>query len=154
MFHIVLVEPEIPPNTGNIIRLCVNIGARLSLIEPLGFALEHKSLSRSAMDYREKVQMEVYSSIHALFDTCQPKRVFAATTKAQQLYTAVTYQPGDLLIFGPESRGLDKTLLDILPDDTKIRIPMNDRSRSLNLANAVAVVAYEAWRQNGFGEGV
>ena len=154
MFHIVLVEPEIPPNTGNIIRLCVNAGARLSLIEPLGFDLQHKSISRSAMDYytclQQRAQIEVHPDFQALLDKYRPVRLFAATTKAQQLYTEVHYQPDDFLIFGPESRGLNQSLLNLLPDNNKIRIPMCSAGRSINLANAVAIITYEAWRQQQF----
>lgn len=158
MFHIVLVEPEIPPNTGNIIRLCVNTGAHLSLIEPLGFDLQHKSISRSAMDYysclQQQAHIEVHRDFQALLDKYQPARLFAATTKARQLYTEVDYQPGDFLVFGPESRGLDQDLLRLLPDHSKIRIPMCSTGRSLNLANAVAIITYEAWRQQQFGQAI
>jgi tRNA (cytidine/uridine-2'-O-)-methyltransferase len=153
MFHIVLYEPEIPPNTGNIIRLCANTGMQLHLIEPLGFPLDDSKMRRAGLDYHEWASMQVHANLEAFLAKLQPNRIFACSTHGQQNYAEVTYRPGDVFLFGPETRGLPKPLLATFPSTQIIRIPMRAQSRSLNLANAVAVIAYEAWRQNGFAEG-
>lgn len=194
LFNIVLYQPEIPPNTGNIMRLCANTGCRLHLIEPLGFSLEDKQLRRAGLDYEVPHQTKIYSSIEEYFkkeplsmnidlesirnnlkselnsnpmhhlglnldlidlnkdsSLSSPKPiVYLCSTKANRNYATVTYKPGDSFIFGPETRGLPQDILQAFPDDQKIKIPMKAPSRSLNLANAVAVIVYEAWRQQGF----
>jgi tRNA (cytidine/uridine-2'-O-)-methyltransferase len=151
MFNVALFEPEIPPNTGNIIRLCANSGSRLHLIHPLGFGLEDKQLRRAGLDYHDLACVEEHADLQAFVDTHQPGRLFACSTRARRPYTEVEFRPGDTLLFGPESRGLPQSLLDALPDEQLIRIPMRAPSRSLNLSNAVAIILYEAWRQQGFG---
>lgn len=147
---IVLYEPEIPPNTGNIMRLAANTGASLSLIEPLGFELEDARLKRAGLDYREFANVRVYPSLAAYRESVRPERVFAFTTKATTPHTAPRYRAGDALLFGPETRGLPARVLADLPAERKLRIPMQRHSRSLNLGNAVAIAIYEAWRQSGF----
>jgi len=150
MLNIVLYEPEIPPNTGNIIRLCANMGARLHLIHPLGFQLEEKALKRAGLDYHEWVSVCEHDNYSSFINTEKPARIIACTTKATQFYHELKFNSAEYLLFGPESRGLPKELLDALPSEQKIRIPMQAASRSLNLSNAVAIIAYEAWRQLGF----
>ncbi len=150
MFDIVLFEPEIPPNTGNIIRLCANTGARLHLIHPLGFNLSEKQLRRAGLDYHEWVSIKEYDSLEQYRFLCNSPRLFACTTKAQQNYSSKKYQANDAFLFGPESRGLPPQVLNQFTDSDKIRIPMCTSSRSLNLSNAVAVILYEAWRQCDF----
>jgi len=147
MLNIVLFEPEIPPNTGNIIRLCANTGFQLHLIEPLGFAWDDKRLRRAGLDYHEFTAIQKHESYAAFLRDEQPARLFALTTKGTPAHSAVSYQAGDYLLFGPESRGLPAEILDALPPEHKIRIPMRAESRSMNLSNAVSVVVYEAWRQ-------
>jgi tRNA (cytidine/uridine-2'-O-)-methyltransferase len=147
MLNIVLFEPEIPPNTGNIIRLCANTGFQLHLIEPLGFAWDDKRLRRAGLDYHEYTALKKHASYAAFLAAEAPQRLFALTTKGTPAHSAVSYQPGDYLLFGPESRGLPPEILDALPAEQKIRIPMRAESRSMNLSNAVSVVVYEAWRQ-------
>lgn len=147
MLNIVLFEPEIPPNTGNIIRLCANTGFRLHLIEPLGFAWDDKRLRRAGLDYHEFTAIQKHESYEAFLRVEQPARLFALTTKGTPAHSVVSYQAGDYLLFGPESRGLPAEILDALPPAQKIRIPMRAESRSMNLSNAVSVVVYEAWRQ-------
>ena len=147
MFEIALFEPEIPPNTGNIMRLCANTGARLHLIEPLGFNLDDRQLKRAGLDYREYAQVTTHKSIKEMIKRLNPGRVLAVTTKGRMTFSNVKYQDDDLILFGPETRGLPGQILDNLPPEQKIRIPMLANSRSLNLSNAVAVVVYEAWRQ-------
>ncbi len=153
MFHIVLFEPEIPPNTGNIIRLCANSGSTLHLIHPLGFTLEEKRLRRAGLDYREWAGVREHADLAAFTSACRPARLFACTTRATRCYADVTYAAGDALLFGPETRGLPRSLLDGLPPERRIRIPMRPESRSMNLSNAASVVLYEAWRQQGFAGG-
>jgi tRNA (cytidine/uridine-2'-O-)-methyltransferase len=150
MFHIVLYEPEIPPNTGNIIRLCANTGARLHLIHPLGFQLDDKRLRRAGLDYREWAEMREHGSLDEFVEQVKPERLFAFTTKARRCYAEADFRPGDALLFGPETRGLPAARLDALPEPQRLYIPMQPDSRSLNLSNAVALVLYEAWRRNGF----
>ncbi|WP_416411167.1 tRNA (uridine(34)/cytosine(34)/5-carboxymethylaminomethyluridine(34)-2'-O)-methyltransferase TrmL [Pantoea sp. App145] len=147
MLNIVLFEPEIPPNTGNIIRLCANTGFQLHLIEPLGFAWDDKRLRRAGLDYHEFTAIRHHANYAAFIATEAPQRVFALTTKGTPAHSAVRYQAGDYLVFGPESRGLPAEILNALPPEQKIRIPMMPESRSMNLSNAVSVVVYEAWRQ-------
>jgi len=147
MLNIVLFEPEIPPNTGNIIRLCANTGFQLHLIEPLGFAWDDKRLRRAGLDYHEYTALKKHASYAAFLAAEAPQRLFALTTKGTPAHSAVSYQPGDYLLFGPESRGLPPEILNALPAEQKIRIPMRAESRSMNLSNAVSVVVYEAWGQ-------
>lgn len=152
MFHIVLVEPEIPPNTGNIIRLSANCGSHLHLIEPLGFDLSNKQLRRAGLDYHDLAHVSVHESLEAFYAGVKPERVFACSTKGRTDFTDARYQPGDTFIFGPETRGLPESFLASLPAGRVIRIPMLKGSRSLNLSNAAAIIVYEAWRQNGFAQ--
>lgn len=147
MINIVLFEPEIPPNTGNIIRLCANTGFSLHLIEPLGFAWDDKRLRRAGLDYHEFTAIRRHANYQAFLDSEQPERLFALTTKGTPAHSAVAWQAGDYLMFGPESRGIPAEILNSLPAMQKIRIPMVAQSRSMNLSNSVAVVIYEAWRQ-------
>ena len=149
-FDLVLFEPEIPPNTGNIIRLCANTGARLHLIEPLGFEWDNARLKRAGLDYHDLAHVTLYEDLPHFIEQVAPERLFAFTTKARTTYTRAQFKPGDALMFGPETRGLPQSLLDATPQDMKLRIPMQEGSRSLNLANAVSVVLYEAWRQLDF----
>lgn len=147
---VVLYEPEIPPNTGNIIRLCANTGAALHLIAPLGFELDDKRLRRAGLDYHEFAAVQLHASLHDYLQAIQPQRLLACTTKGTRLHDGIGYRPGDALLFGPESRGLPDTVLaEILPEH-RLRLPMLPGSRSLNLSNAVAIFVYEAWRQQGF----
>lgn len=150
MFHIVLYEPEIPPNTGNIIRLCANTGAQLHLIEPLGFEPDDKKLRRAGLDYHVWTEIKKYPNLDTFLQQHNPARVFACSTHGTQNYAKPHYQPGDVFLFGPETRGLPKSFLATLPPETILRIPMLPNNRSLNLSNAVAVVLYEAWRQHDF----
>lgn len=153
MFHIVLYQPEIPPNTGNIIRLCANTGCELHLIEPLGFSLDDKHLRRAGLDYHEFTSVKRYRSLDIFSRKIKPGRLFAFSTKAEQPYSKTKYKKGDALIFGPETRGLPMEFLNSLPTNQRLRLPMIENSRSLNLSNTVAVVVYEAWRQHGFSGG-
>ncbi len=150
MFHVVLYEPEIAPNTGNIIRLCANTGAGLHLIEPLGFELDDRRVRRAGLDYAERSAVSVHSSLQEFFDRAAPRRVLAFSTKASKTYSELRYADDDALLFGPETRGLPREVLDALPPEQWMRIPMRPGNRSLNLSNAVAIACYEAWRQLGF----
>lgn len=150
MLHIVLFEPEIPPNTGNIIRLCANTGYDLHLIEPLGFSFDNKQLRRAGLDYHEFAHVKIHKNYPAFLETEQPTRIFALTTKGGPSHSEVQYQPNDYLLFGPETRGLPASILDALPMSQKIRIPMIENSRSMNLSNSVAVAVYESWRQMNY----
>lgn len=150
MFHIVLFEPEIPPNTGNIIRLAANTGCQMHLIEPLGFALDDKRLRRAGLDYGEWRDIRRHGNWASFLADCQPERVFALTTKGTRHPTQAQFRAGDYLLFGPESRGLPEAIRSALPAEHLLRIPMRPGSRSLNLSNAVSVVVYEAWRQLDF----
>lgn len=150
MIHIALFEPEIPPNTGNIIRLCANAGVALHLIHPLGFDLSTKQCRRAGLDYHEMANVYEYEDFDRFLAAHKDKRLFACTTKATQAHSTPTYQDNDMLLFGPESRGLPTHILDTLPIDQKIRIPMQENSRSLNLSNATAIILYEALRQLAF----
>ena len=155
MFHVVLVEPEIPPNTGNVIRLCANTGAQLHLIEPLGFPLDDARMRRAGLDYHEYAQMKVHSSWDAFLTNERPdaSRMFALTTHGSTPFAAVAFHPGDVFVFGSETKGLELNLRESFPSTQRIRLPMRPDNRSLNLSNTVAVVVYEAWRQNGFAGG-
>jgi tRNA (cytidine/uridine-2'-O-)-methyltransferase len=150
MFHCVLYQPEIPPNTGNIIRLCANTNIVLHLIHPLGFQLEDKRMKRAGLDYHEWVRVQQHDNFETFLAQVPITRLFACSTKGTQNYADLRYQAGDAFIFGPETRGLPATVLTQFPATHIIRIPMHATSRSLNLSNAVAVILYEAWRQQGF----
>ncbi|QJQ95697.1 MULTISPECIES: tRNA (uridine(34)/cytosine(34)/5-carboxymethylaminomethyluridine(34)-2'-O)-methyltransferase TrmL [Halomonadaceae] len=154
MLDVVLFEPEIPPNTGNLIRLCANTGFRLHLIEPLGFVLDDKRLRRAGLDYHEWAAVRVHRDWSAFVESVAPQRVFAISTRGRTGYHEPAYRPGDALLFGPETRGLPQAMLDALPESQRLRIPMLPDSRSLNLSNACAVIAFEAWRQFGFAGAV
>jgi tRNA (cytidine/uridine-2'-O-)-methyltransferase len=150
MFNIVLLEPEIPPNTGNIIRLAANTGSKLHLIEPIGFRLEDKLLRRAGLDYREWANVVCYRSYKDFLKLSKINQLYGFSTKAKRIYSEAKFTPGDALLFGPESRGLPVEVLDSLNSDNKLRIPMVEDSRSLNLANTVSIAVYEAWRQQDF----
>lgn len=147
---VLLYQPEIPPNTGNAIRLCANTGARLHLIEPLGFELEDKQLRRAGLDYHEYASLQVHATLHAALDAIAPKRLFALSTRGTQAYDQPRYGPGDAFLFGPETRGLPAEVLDGIPAAYRLRLPMRPDNRSLNLSNSIAVMVFEAWRQQGF----
>ena len=150
MYDVILYQPEIPPNTGNIIRLCANTGCTLHLIEPLGFRLDRSSVRRAGLDYAELALVRTHSGIAACLAQLPGARVFAVETGGGQCYSQVRYQRGDAFLFGPETRGLPDDLLAAQPPERRVSIPMRPGNRSLNLSNAVAVMVYEAWRQNGF----
>jgi tRNA (cytidine/uridine-2'-O-)-methyltransferase len=150
MFDVILYEPEIPPNTGNVIRLCANTGARLHLIRPLGFQFDDRQLRRAGLDYHEWATVRLHRDLAAFLAEVQPTRLFAFTTKGVRSYHTVAYQSDDALLFGPETRGLPARVLAGIPPEQRLRIPMRTTGRSLNLANAVAIALYEAWRQCGF----
>ena len=153
MFDVVLYQPEIPPNTGNVIRLCANTGARLHLIEPLGFAMDNAKLRRAGLDYHEWASVRTWPSLEAFRADCKPGRLFALSTRGTQRYDATRFAADDALVFGPETRGLPQEMLESLPPAQRLRLPMRPGGRSLNLSNSVAVVVYEAWRQLGFEGG-
>ncbi|HEY6598229.1 MAG TPA: tRNA (cytidine(34)-2'-O)-methyltransferase [Pseudomonadales bacterium] len=150
MLHVLLFEPEIPPNTGNVMRLCANTGARLHLIAPLGFQLTDAKLRRAGLDYGDWADVSVHANLDAAVHALAPPRLFAFSTRGTRHYADVQYANGDALLFGPETRGLPPDVLDPISAGHRVRIPMRPESRSLNLSNAVAVVVYEAWRQLGF----
>jgi len=155
MFDVILYQPEIPPNTGNVIRLCANTGARLHLIRPLGFTLEDAQLRRAGLDYHEYAELRVHDSLDAAVAAmteanAKAPRLFALSTRNATRYDRVAFAPGDAFLFGPETRGLPQDVLASLPDGQRLRLPMRPDNRSLNLSNAVAVVVFEAWRQQGF----
>ncbi len=150
MFHIVLVHPEIPPNTGNVIRLCANTGATLHLVQPLGFPLDSSRMRRAGLDYHEFATLRVHASWVAFLEREQPRRTWALTTRGTRAPHDIAFQAGDYLVFGSETAGLPPAALDTFPADHRLRLPMRPRHRSLNLSNAVAVTVYEAWRQHGF----
>ena len=153
MLDIVLVEPEIPPNTGNVIRLAANTGARLHLVRPLGFSLDDKQLKRAGLDYHEYAALVVHDSWQAFAAAMQGRRMFAFATKAECLFTDVRYARDDVLIFGKEASGLAPTIVETIAPEMRLRLPMRPGNRSLNLSNAVAVAVFEAWRQLGFPGG-
>jgi tRNA (cytidine/uridine-2'-O-)-methyltransferase len=150
MFHIVLYEPEIPANTGNIIRLCANAGTQLHLIRPLGFELDDKKLRRAGLDYHEWVAVKEHASLSAFIETVKPERIFALTTKAKKMVSDVAFQAQDAFLFGPETRGIPENILADMGVNRCLYLPMQAGSRSLNLSNTVAIVLYEAWRQLSF----
>lgn len=150
MFHVVLYQPEIPPNTGNIIRLCANTGTHLHLVRPLGFELDEARLRRAHLDYDDMARVREHDSLETLLAGGVPARLFALSTRGGVDYDQVQYQPGDGFLFGPETRGLPQEVLERVPESSRLRIPMLPSNRSLNLSNAVAIVIYEAWRQQGF----
>lgn len=156
MFNVVLIEPEIPPNTGNAIRLCANTGAQLHLVRPLGFDLTDKQLRRAGLDYRETATIKVHDSFDTLVATERPEatRMFALTTKATRMFANAAFHPGDWFVFGAETRGLSDTLRERFAPEQCVRLPMRAGNRSLNLSNAVAVVVFEAWRQCGYTGGI
>lgn len=154
MFDVVLYQPEIPPNTGNIIRLCANSGVRLHLVKPLGFTLEDKQLIRAGLDYHEFTNLTVHEGWGECKHTLTGRRMFALSTKGGQRYSTVKFEAGDVFVFGPETRGLPDEVLAEFSDERRLRIPMRPEVRSLNLSNAAAVVVYEAWRQFGFAGAV
>ena len=155
MFHVVLVEPEIPPNTGNVIRLCANTGVQLHLVEPLGFPLDDAKMRRAGLDYHDYATMKVHKNWEAFLADTQPdpSRMFAMTTHGSSPFAKVDFKPGDVFVFVAESRGLDPALRESFAPSQRIRLPMMPDNRSLNLSNTVAVVVYEAWRQNGYAGG-
>jgi len=158
LFDVVLFQPEIPPNTGNVIRLCANTGARLHLVEPLGFALDDARLRRAGLDYHEFASLQVHASLQSAVAAIGARnghmpRVFALSTRGTIRHDTPRYAPGDAFVFGPETRGLPDAVLDATPASQRLRLPMQPGSRSLNLSNAVAVVVFEAWRQQGFAGG-
>ncbi|MFP5440872.1 MAG: tRNA (cytidine(34)-2'-O)-methyltransferase [Gammaproteobacteria bacterium] len=150
MFHLVLFEPEIPPNTGNIIRLCANTGCRLHLVRPLGFAWDDRRLRRAGLDYHEWASVQLHDDFDACRRALDGVRMFAFSAHAQCTLAEAVFAPGDALLFGPETRGLPATVLDRIAPERRLRIPMRDGSRSMNLSNAAAVAVYEAWRQQGY----
>ena len=158
MFDVILYQPEIPPNTGNVIRLCANTGARLHLVEPLGFSLDDKQLRRAGLDYHEYATLQVHASLDAALSAITQRndaapRLFALSTRGTQRLDAPTYRAGDAFLFGPETRGLPDAVLASVPETQRLRLPMQPHSRSLNLSNTVAVVVFEAWRQCGYRDG-
>lgn|SRR5688572_8548858 len=158
MFDVVLFQPEIPPNTGNVIRLCANTGARLHLVRPLGFTLEDRQLKRAGLDYHEYAALQVHDDLDAALTTIEranglPPRLFALSTRGTVRFDTPRYAAGDVFLFGPETRGLPADVLDRVPQAQRVRLPMRPDNRSLNLSNAVAVVVFEAWRQHGFDGG-
>ncbi|MBL4940175.1 MAG: tRNA (uridine(34)/cytosine(34)/5-carboxymethylaminomethyluridine(34)-2'-O)-methyltransferase TrmL [Colwellia sp.] len=154
MLDVVLFQPQIPPNTGNIIRLCANSGFRLHLIEPLGFDLDDKKLRRAGLDYHEFAAIKRHANFNVFVEQEQPKRILAITTKTKNFYGDVAFTEGDYLLFGSETAGLPEEVRVQIPDKDKIRIPMLKESRSMNLSNAAAVIVYDAWRQLGFKNSV
>lgn len=150
MFNLILYQPEIPPNTGNIIRLCANTGTNLHLVAPLGFSLEDRLLRRAGLDYHEWVAVRVHQSLADCLDEIACGRVFALSTRGRVRYDAPTYRADDCFLFGPETRGLPQNILDQIPADRRLRLPMRPGNRSVNLSNAAAVVTFEAWRQADF----
>lgn len=150
MLHVILFQPEIPPNTGNVIRLCANTGAHLHLVEPLGFVLDDARLRRAGLDYHEFASLRCHASLGACLEALGQPRVFAFSARAQRRFDRVAYQAGDALLFGPETRGLPEQALASVPADRHLTLPMRPGQRSLNLSNAVAVAVFEAWRQLGY----
>ena len=153
MFHVILYQPEIPPNTGNVIRMCANTGARLHLIAPLGFDIDEKAVRRAGMDYAELADVKVWDSLDECLEALGKPRWFAVSTRSATRYDSVQFADGDAFVFGPETRGLPQEVLEACPPERRLRIPMQAGNRSLNLSNAAAVVVYEAWRQRGFASG-
>ncbi len=153
LFHVVLYQPEIPPNTGNIIRLCANTGSTLHLIHPLGFEFDDKRLRRAGLDYREFATVQQHADFEHFLSSVEPPRWFGVSTRGRQRYDQIDYAAGDAFVFGPETRGLPQAMLDALPPERRLRLPMVPGQRSMNLSNSVAVLVFEAWRQQGFAGG-
>ncbi len=153
VFNLILYQPEIPPNTGNIIRLCANSGTALHLIAPLGFDIDQKAVRRAGMDYSLMANVKLWNSLDECFAALDAPRWFALSTRATRRYDQVRFEPGDVLLLGPETRGLPQEILEQCPSEQRLRIPMQPGNRSLNLSNAAAVVLYEAWRQHDFSAG-
>jgi len=153
MFNIVLFEPEIPPNTGNIIRLCANTGCQLHLIKPLGFDMEEKALRRAGLDYHEWANVRIHENYADFLEKEQPVTLYALTTKGKATHSETQFKEGDFLMFGPETRGLPEDVRESIPFEQWLRLPMKESSRSMNLSNTVAVMIFEAWRQNGYAGG-
>ena len=153
MFSLILYEPEIPPNTGNIIRLCANTGTKLHLVKPLGFEMDERRLKRAGLDYREFADVAVHDSLEECLNVVCPRKLYALSTRGTSIYSVPEFAEEDAFLFGPETRGLPVELLESLPEEQRLRIPMQQDIRSLNLSNAAAVVVYEAWRQQGFAGG-
>ena len=155
MFHVVLVEPQIPPNTGNVIRLCANAGAQLHLVLPMGFPIDHAKMRRAGLDYHEFASVRVHASVQQWRAAERPprERSFAFTTRGTRSYTQPAFRPGDWLVFGSETAGLAPELLEEFAPEQRLRLPLRAGNRSMNLSNAVAIAVYEAWRQNGFAGG-
>jgi len=153
MFSLILYEPEIPPNTGNIIRLCANTGVALHLVEPLGFELDEPRLKRAGLDYREFATVVTHGSLETCLEALEQPRVFALSTRGTTRHDSPDYRAGDAFLFGPETRGLPTEVLESVPPEQRLRLAMKENSRSLNLSNSAAVVVYEAWRQLGFAGG-
>ncbi len=151
MFHIILYQPEIPPNTGNVIRLCANVGALLHLIRPLGFELDEKRVRRAGLDYHEMTRVQIWDSLEECLLQLGLPRWFAVSTRGQKRHDTVEFKPGDAFVFGPETRGLPQEILERCAPGQRLFLPMQPGNRSLNLSNAVAVLTFEAWRQQGFG---
>ena len=156
MFHIVLVEPEIPPNTGNVIRLCANTGCTLHLVEPLGFSLDDRQLRRAGLDYHEYAPLQTHANWDAMIEALQPRpeRMFAFTTRGSRLIGSVRFEPGDCFVFGAETRGLPEAVRERVAPEPRLRLPMREGQRSLNLSNSVAVTVFEAWRQHDYAGGL
>ena len=154
MFTIVLYQPEIPPNTGNIIRLCANTGADLHLVKPLGFPLDSSKMKRAGLDYHEFAKLTVHENFEDCLKALKGRRIFALTTKGKTRPDEASFKEGDVFLFGPETRGLPAEILDSLPAERKLRLPMRPGSRSMNLSNTVAVMLFEAWRQNDYQGGI
>ncbi len=152
MFHLILYQPEIPPNTGNVIRLCANVGATLHLVHPLGFSMDERSLRRAGLDYREMARVHEHGSLEECLHAIGVREPWAMTTRATRSLFDARFAAGDAFLFGPETRGLPDELLAAMPPERRLRIPLRAGNRSLNLSNAAAVTLYEAWRQNGFGD--
>jgi tRNA (cytidine/uridine-2'-O-)-methyltransferase len=150
MFNIALLHPQIPANTGNIIRLCANTGSTLHLIQPLGFTLDDKRMQRAGLDYHEYANLQVHINFETFLEKAPNSRLFAIETCGQKNYSAVAFQPGDILLFGAETFGIPTTILSQIPPDNILKIPMRENNRSLNLSNSVALVVYEAWKQVGY----
>lgn len=153
MFHLIIYQPEIPPNTGNVIRLCANVGASLHLIRPLGFEMSHRQLRRAGLDYHELACVAEHDSLESCLASAAPRRVFALTTRAGRSFFDAAFAPGDAFLLGPETRGLPHAVLEAIDERRRLRLPLRPGNRSLNLSNAAAVVLYEAWRQTGFEGG-
>ncbi|MDH3641942.1 MAG: tRNA (cytidine(34)-2'-O)-methyltransferase [Gammaproteobacteria bacterium] len=153
-FKVVLFEPEIPPNTGNVIRICANVGAELHLVEPLGFEMDNTRLRRAGLDYHELTHVQVHASLAECLAVCGDGLIYAVSTRAARQFSDAQFAAGDILMFGPETRGLPEEVLEGVPPAQRLRIPMRAESRSMNLANAVSVVIYEGWRQLGYPRGV